>query len=341
MSTKTFLVDLKKEKRKRTHSALSDFLLHSMEETLVAHQTCLLFLNRRGHSSALICTSCGATLSCEHCDTSMTYHNTKGGFYMCHSCSIIKPALKTCPSCKKDSIENIGLGTQRIQEELHTLFPGKVIARADSDTLRTTRLQEEFFEQLQSGKIDIVIGTQIIAKGIDTGHIGLVGVINADIGMSIPDFRTGERLYQLIRQVLGRTGRRKGEHRVIIQTYQPENPILALAIEGDYDGFANIALQERALFGYPPLGSIVKIICSHADQQRANKISKDLTTKLTLLAKEQKITLDIMTSPAFVHKRFKKYRHNIIIRGKNPRALLESVSIPAGCVVDVDPQSIL
>lgn len=260
---------------------------------------------------------------------------------MCHSCSYLIPDLKECPNCKKKGLHNFGVGTQQVEEVLRKAFPKSRIRRADSDTLRKKGQHEAFIKDMENHQIDIVIGTQIIAKGLDVHSVGLVGVINADVGMYIPDFRAGERLYQLMNQVMGRTGRKGGEHTVIVQSFNTEHPILQLALTGDYDTFAKITLEERKPFRYPPYGKLIKIICSNKSKQQAKQTASKLKEALEDNKKNRGEDTDIFLSPAFIHKRHQKYRYNIILRGANPRSLLENITIPKGCSIDVDPQNIL
>jgi primosomal protein N' (replication factor Y) len=238
---------------------MSPKLFIAIRETLTRKEQVALFLNRRGIAQLVLCPSCGYTVDCPNCDISLTLHGHH--HLVCHYCDYHEDLKQNCPSCKEGELKPVGLGTELIESDLARLFPGAVLARADRDEIQNRADLEDMIERMDQGEIDILIGTQMIAKGLDFPKLTLVGLVLADIGFNLPDFRSTERSFQLVTQVSGRAGRhvKPGETpgQVIIQTFNPEHPSLTFAIHNQFEAFAELELQHRAVLNYPPYGKLI------------------------------------------------------------------------------------
>ncbi len=238
---------------------LSSHLYEKMQFTLEKGDQVALFLNRRGVAQMVLCPACGHTRECPNCDINLTLH--AGSHLICHYCDYHENMKGRCPDCKEGELEAIGLGTELLEKDLRTLFPGKNISRADRDEIQTRAELEEMIEEMETGKIDILVGTQMIAKGLDFPKLKLVGLVLADIGFNLPDFRATERSFQLITQMSGRSGRHiaVGEDpgAVVIQTFNAEHESILYAQKNDYEAFAEHEVQVRAQLNYPPVGKLV------------------------------------------------------------------------------------
>jgi len=272
-----------------------EFLLH---KTLDQKQQAILLLNRRGYSSFIYCPSCDEVVKCKYCDTTMTYHRNVGahvtggsfekgqhsGSMQCHYCLADNPLPPACPKCGK-KLSLFGLGTQRVEEELASKFPGIVFARVDSDSMRSAKDYEQLLDRFGRGEVQVMLGTQMIAKGLDYPNVTLVGVISGDTALSLPDFRAGERTFQLITQVAGRAGRGDLAGRVVVQTFQPDDPTIAAALKQDYDRFAAEELKNRRLTSLPPFTRMVRITLRDEDadnlQLHAGEMASVLAETIT------------------------------------------------------------
>ena len=252
-------------KRGEKFSHFNKILLDRIDETLHRGRQVMLFQNRRGFSPFVTCGTCGWTAMCPDCNVSLTYHKNDGSL-RCHYCGYHIPIPAHCPSCSKGSLLPQGFGTEKIEEELQHLFPDARIERLDADSARSTRNYQRIIDSFSSGTTDILIGTQIITKGFDFGGVALVGILNADNLLLYPDFRSCERAFQLIVQVGGRAGRRDEQGTVIIQTTQPDHPVIRQAMNGDYDTMIHSLLAERRTFLYPPYCRLISIILRHRDR---------------------------------------------------------------------------
>ena len=249
-------------KRKQMVSHFTPLLMSAIEETLAEGDQVILFQNRRGFSNYLVCSDCGHVPKCTRCDVSLTYHR-RSGKLECHYCGKTEPLPGACPSCHETGLRMKGYGTEKIEEEIGLLFEGIRVARLDTDSARTTRGYERVIRDFEEGRTDLLIGTQMLSKGLDFDRVGLVGVLDADSMMNFPDFRSFERSYQLISQVSGRAGRRKKRGKVVIQTLDPEHPVLVHLLKNDYEGFYREQMEERELFGYPPFKRMIRISLRH------------------------------------------------------------------------------
>jgi len=257
-------------KRKTMVSYFSSVLIKDIDLALSKKEQIVLFQNRRGYATILICATCGYTPKCVNCDVSLTYHKSSGKLH-CHYCGYQQSSVNICPACGSVHVEQKGFGTERIEEELKLLYPEVSIARLDMDTTRTKNGLQQILTDFQDKKTDILIGTQMVAKGLDFDNLSLIGVINADTLLGYPDFRAYERSYQLLAQVAGRAGRRADQGNVCIQTYDADNRIIKQVVDNDYLGMYNDEIAEREKFLYPPFSRMIFIAVKHKD---ANVLEK-------------------------------------------------------------------
>ncbi|HNV34432.1 MAG TPA: primosomal protein N' [Bacillota bacterium] len=253
------VVDRRDEIKAGNYSFLSRRLKTEMDAALVKGGRVMLFLNRRGYSPLVLCRDCGYTMKCPDCDVSLVYHSdTKTA--RCHYCCHEEAVPASCPSCKGKRLKMYGVGTQRMEEELSKLFPDYGVARMDVDSTRTRGSHRRILDDFRSGRAPILVGTQMIAKGLDIPEVTLVGIIAADMSLKFPDFRAAERTYQLVTQVSGRAGRGAEPGLVIVQTYNPDHYSLKAAVDGDYEGFYDIEAKSRKALGYPPFAAMARVL---------------------------------------------------------------------------------
>lgn len=344
------IVDLRDEFKKRNYSIFSDSLREALTETLANHEQAILFLNRRGSASSVMCRECGFSTRCEQCDIPMTLHTKQTeapGILVCHHCGSLKKPPVVCPKCGSANIRNVGIGTERVEYEIKKLFPSARVLRADRDTTDTKKGFETIYHTFQNHEADILIGTQMVAKGLDIPKVSLVGVILADIGLHIPDFRSSEKTFQLLTQVAGRAGRREKRGNVIIQTYSPAHPAVIAASHHDYQSFYTSELKERQDFGYPPFSSILKLTFTHRDKgvcfRTANhlyellvKLRDDVQTLSKNLG-ETSPRLSISLAPAAIPRLHSQYRWNLFLEGDGWEKILRGIQLERGWKIDRDP----
>lgn len=253
------IVDMREELKRGNRSIISSELCSKMKDTLEAGRQVILFLNRRGYSTFVSCRECGYVARCPGCGLSLTYHKA-GGQAVCHYCGYHEPAPNKCPECGSKYIRYFGSGTEKLEEAVSDLFPEYAAERLDLDTVKRKGELTRKLKAFRSGKTQILIGTQIIAKGLDFRNVGLSGIVSADVSLNIPDFRSPERTFQLITQAAGRAGRGDSQGRVVIQTYSPEHYAVAFASQHDYKGFFETEKQLRAYMGYPPYSDLFQIV---------------------------------------------------------------------------------
>lgn len=253
------IVDMREELKRGNRSIISSELCSKMKDTLEAGRQVILFLNRRGYSTFVSCRECGYVARCPGCGLSLTYHKT-GGQAVCHYCGYHEPAPNKCPECGSKYIRYFGSGTEKLEEAVSDLFPEYAAERLDLDTVKRKGELTRKLKAFRSGKTRILIGTQIIAKGLDFRNVGLSGIVSADVSLNIPDFRSPERTFQLITQAAGRAGRGDSQGYVVIQTYSPEHYAVTFASQHDYKGFFETEKQLRAYMGYPPYSDLFQIV---------------------------------------------------------------------------------
>jgi len=349
------IVDLVKE---REHSPrgrkiiLSAALRRALAETLADGGQSILFLNRRGFSTAILCFECGATEHCHHCDIALVYHASDQRL-LCHYCDFEIPPPDRCSGCGAPGASLMGVGTQRLEEEVRSQFPGAQIARLDRDTAKKRGFTESVLRGLHDRSIDIVVGTQMVAKGHDFPGVRLVGVVAADVGLHLPDFRAAERTFQLLTQVAGRAGRDAAPGRVIIQTFAPSHYAIQPVLNHDYEHFYSEELQHRKALGYPPFGRLIRVLITGPDEAETRSASRDLSRLVSAIAADaSKQALDVLgPAPAPLARLRGRYRYQLLVKGP-PGPLLRgatetlvkacaALTSPLQASVDVDPVSML
>lgn len=355
------IVDLRDEFKKGNRSIISDDLSEAITETLEAKKQVILFVNRRGASTFVVCRDCGFVEECPKCEVPLTYHPSEGQVLKCHHCDYRKTAPVICPECGSHAIKFFGLGTQRAEIEVKKSFPNARVARMDRDTTRKRGSHEQIYEDFSAGDFDILIGTQIIAKGWDLPGVSLVGIISADTMLNLPDFRSAERTFSLLTQVAGRTGRGYHPGRVITQTYNPESYAVKAAANHDYRSFYEQEISERKKYLYPPFSELIKLTYSSADSQKAEIEAGRLVDILTeSLASDPKqlpqnqIGAQILgPSTAFIERIAGRYRWQIVIKlpiNADPAAQEDNRerifgilkdNLKSGWTIDINPESLL
>lgn len=254
-------------RRKKMKTVLAPVLMEEIDKAMKKGEQAILFRNRRGFAPVIECTACAWTPKCNYCDVTLTYHK-KAERLVCHYCNASYPLPEECPSCHSGEVKPFGTGTERLEEEVAQLFPGAVVARMDMDTTRGKDSFERLINDFQENRIQILVGTQMLSKGLDFGNVGVVGIIAADSLLNYPDFRSHERGFQLITQAAGRAGRRGKQGTVIIQTADPEQPIYRFITRNDYDEFYQSQITERQLFKYPPFTRLISIVLKHKNERK-------------------------------------------------------------------------
>jgi len=315
------IIDMKEE-IKRGNSTFSRDLIKGIKTRLENNEQIILLLNRRGYSTFITCKDCGFTHKCPNCDISLTYHKTNG-MMRCHYCGYADRKLMVCPDCGSNEIKDLGTGTQRIEEELNNMFPNARIVRMDVDTTSKKGSHERIINDFKQEKYDILLGTQMIAKGLDFPKVTLVGVINADTSLNIPDFRSGERTFQLLSQVAGRAGRNELPGQVIIQTYNPEHYSIYLTKTHDYESFYLKEMNIRKQMKYPPYYFITLVRILSKDFKKGMDASKKIKDYLTKSLDKDSIVLGPTTS--IMYKINNTYRYQCIVKYRKDDNLKKSL----------------
>ncbi|MCH7652330.1 MAG: primosomal protein N' [Chloroflexi bacterium] len=335
------IVDMRRELRSGNRDMFSRELASAMDDCLNAGGQMMLFLNRRGSSSHMQCRSCGYSLRCTRCDVPLTYHGSTDRL-LCHYCGLRRRLTEQCPGCLNYRMSKYGIGTQAVAEEVEARYPDVGVVRWDRDVPAGPKAYEEYLGKFRSGEARILVGTQMIAKGLHFPRVTLVGVVSADVGLNIPDYRVGERAFQILCQVAGRAGRGEEKGRVIFQTYQPENYAVRAAALQDYQSFYTQEMAYRLEQANPPYSKLIRLLFSHTNgaycEQQANKLAGILHDERDAWGLSD---VDILgPTPAYPTRIRGRYRWHIILRGPDPRILLDSVTVPARWVVDIDPVSL-
>ena len=343
------LVDMRQEfLETRKQSTFSRVLVDAITERLAKREQTMLLLNRRGFSTFVACRSCGHRVECVNCSVTLTYHR-RDRRLLCHLCNYAQKVPETCPHCESEHIYFLGTGSEKVEDELHSLFPNARIARLDRDTVAGKRHYEHILNGFREGNFDILVGTQMIAKGHDIPNVTLVGVVSADVGLGMPDFRASERTFQLLAQVAGRAGRGDLPGIVLVQTINPEHYAIRLAAAQDYDAFYQKEIQFRRFMYYPPFSAMANILVRAAHQEDALRMASELDLHLKPSPEDIKI---IGPAEAPVLRIKAEFRYQILIKAfsrKTLNALLSSVREFAqrnrwsatALVIDVDPLSLL
>ena len=297
----------------------------------------ILVINRRGTASVVLCRDCGHVQACPDCERPLVYHQA-GTTLRCHHCGRATPLATRCPNCHSPRIRYLGGGTERVEREVGEAHPGLRVARLDRDVADRRGAAERVIDSFSAGDVDVLVGTSLVAKGLDVPSVTLVGIVSSDVALNLPDERAAERTYQLLRQAIGRAGRGDRPGRAIVQTYQPEHPVIAAVAADDGDAFYAAELDLRRRFGSPPFGSIVKLTVALSDRDAAERAGEEMVARL----RERTGTNATVVgpAPAYIVRRNDRWRYHVIIRGDDPLAVLGGDPGPPWSV-DVDPESLL
>ena len=349
------LLDMRAELRGGNTSMFSGALRTALAETLQRGEQAILFLNRRGSASCVVCRNCGHALRCPNDDTPLTLHqvmNAEGrmtsksstldtrhsSLLKCHQCNHTEAVPSVCPVCRSSRIRFIGIGTQKVEEVVAEAFPKARVVRWDKDASLSSSA-DQMLQRFVNRQADVLIGTQMIAKGLDLPLVTLVGVILADVGLFLPDFRANERVFNLLEQVAGRAGRGLLPGKVIVQTYNPDAPAIQFAAKHNVKGFVKYELAQRKLLDLPPFTRLVRFEVMHESNDEARLQAETLARQLRPRVPHR--TDVIGPAQAYFARKNKKYRWQILVRTHSPSALLKNLDVPRGVIVDVDPVSVL
>jgi primosomal protein N' (replication factor Y) (superfamily II helicase) len=336
-------------KRHGKAQTLSDELTSAIAATFARRQQSMILLNRRGFSSFLLCRSCGLAIHCPNCDVTLTYHRYNSSL-QCHYCNYIRPVPRVCDACEGEYIHYVGLGTEQLEAQLKELFPEMNIARLDRDTTRNRGSFEQVIMEFAAGGIDLLVGTQMIAKGHDFHNVTLVGVVSVDAGLGLPDFRAAERTFQLLTQVAGRAGRGDQPGRVIIQTYHPEHYSLVCARDQNYEEFYKREIVFRRTMHYPPFAALINVLIHDKDRDRANSTAMEFARALRVAASGSGLRV-LGPAPAAISRIRSEYRFQVLIKAQSRARAREALDIamdrvadghnPRSISVEVDPMNLM
>ena len=338
---KVTVVDMRAELRSGNRSVLSRTLHDKLALTLQAGQQAILFLNRRGKATYVFCRQCGYTLRCPRDDQPLVHHGSGKGL-ICHLCGYARQMPKKCPKCGGSQIRQLGLGTERLEEVVQKEFPQARLLRWDADTTRRKGEHELILSHFSAHRADVLIGTQMLAKGLDLPLVTLVGIVLAEVGLNLPDYRAAERSFQVLTQVAGRAGRSPLGGQVVLQTYQPENYVIQAASRHDFGSFYQQELGNRKILSYPPYSRLIRLEYRHSAESKAESHAQTIADLLRaeISAREMSQTSFIGPVPAYYRKVGGQYRWQIILRGPNPLPLLDVLPLH-GWQVQIDPSDLL
>ena len=332
------IVDMRDELKAGQRGIFSWLLLRELDSTLQRGEQAILFLNRRGTSTYVFCRDCGHVLKCPNCETPLTFHVEDKERLLCHQCGYERGKPKSCPQCGGKQIREFGLGSEKVEAEVNTLFPKARTLRWDWDTTRQKDAHEMILTHFANHKADVLVGTQMLAKGLDLPMVTLVGIVLADVGLHLPDPFAAERVFQVLTQVAGRAGRGERGGKVVLQTFDPANQVVQSAAGHDVDGFYQHELENRKRLGYPPFTRLVRLEFRSENQASAEKEAKRVAEKLSIVHRPSSTVIGPV--PCFFSKVAGLYRWQIILRGSNPKEMLRDVKLD-GWRVEVDPISLL
>lgn len=344
-------IDLRTEFQSRSSRGAVSRQLHMAIDAAIKEQgQVILLLNRRGYSTSIQCPACGHVVECPNCSISLTHHRVEDKA-VCHYCDYIIGAPTRCPECNFDGIRYAGFGTQKLEAEIKARFPDVPMLRMDSDTMQKPGSHEAALAKFREGEVKILLGTQMIAKGLDFPNVTLVGVINADTALHFPDFRAAEMTFQLVTQVAGRTGRGEKGGRVLVQTFSPEHPAIEAALQHDYLRFAKGEMEVRAKFNYPPMASLVRLIIRGDLEKTAETFAEHLGERIRAAVEKRQVEARVLgPAPAPIAKMHGKHRFHILLQGADSAGLRQVVRDAAvdlkppeetHWAVDVDPLDLL
>ncbi len=336
------IVDLRQELRAGNRSVFSRILQNAVDETLQRGEQAIFFLNRRGTATFVLCRDCGHVLKCPRCDVPLTFHRS-GSALLCHHCGRSEAQPANCPQCGSHRIKYFGLGTEELEQLVQQRWPDSRTVRWDSDTTGGRDSHEQLLASFINHEADILVGTQMIAKGLDLPLVTLVGVISADVSLGLPDFGTGERTFQILTQVAGRAGRGLLGGRVIVQTYKPEHYAIQAAAEHDYISFYLEEIRFRTQHSYPPFRRLAKLLLVDPVNDRGRRKGEELATSLRRHSRDRALgaTEIIGPAPPFFNRIDGRYRWQILVRSPDPVRLLQDFQVPRPWLLDIDPVSTL
>jgi len=333
------IIDMRMESKKQS-PVISSKLLTALELRIARKEQSILFLNRRGFSTSMLCEKCGHVCQCPNCSVSLTFHRAANRI-VCHICGHLALAPTKCPECKDPGIRQQGTGTERVEDVVQKIFPKAVVRRLDADVLQRKEAFRETLSAFRTGKIDVLVGTQMIAKGLHFPNVTLVGIINADLGLHIPDYRAGERTFQLLTQVAGRAGRGDVEGEVFVQSYTPFSPAIQFSRHHDFEGFWDQEIEFRQQWDYPPFTHLVLVSVRSEHQARAEFSAQTLARRLAEGLPEGVILGE--ASPAPLEKSHGQFRYHLTLRTKaivrlsrHLKAVLAKLPFPEDVIVTVD-----
>ncbi len=332
------VVDMREELKAGQRGIFSRLLLKELESTLQRGEQAILFLNRRGTATYVFCRDCGYVLKCPNCDTPLTYHIEDKERMLCHQCGYERQKPKSCPQCGGKQIREYGLGSEKVEAEVNELFPKARTLRWDWDTTRQKEAHEMILTHFSNHKADVLIGTQMLAKGLDLPMVTLVGIVLADVGLHLPDPFAGERVFQVLTQVAGRAGRSERGGKVVLQTFDPGHRVIQSAAQHDVNGFYEYELEQRRRLGYPPFTRLVRLEYRSENPEAAGMEAKKAAEKLSAVSDPRSAVIGPV--PCFFAKVGGYYRWQIVLRGQNPKEALRGLRLD-GWRVEVDPISLL
>lgn len=332
------VVDMRMEIAAEHRSPLSRALQLAIGQSLERGEQSILFLNRRGLATFVLCRDCGAVRECPHCSVALVYHANLNRL-QCHYCATTEAMPRRCPVCGSRYIKSFGIGTERVEQEVRSLFPSARVLRLDRDVMRTADAADLVFERMATGEADILVGTQMVAKGLDLPLVTTVGVVNADTGLHFPDYRSAERTFSLLTQVAGRAGRGTRASQVLIQTYTPEHPAIRHARYHDYRGFYREELEIRRAYRFPPFAELIVATYGHRDQARAEREAATAAEHLSATIALLKLgDIEVLgPSPAFLYRLKDEYRFEVTLKGADLHRVSDALPRGRGWSIDVDP----
>jgi primosomal protein N' (replication factor Y) len=334
------IVDMRQELKAGNRSIFSRALHGAIQQVLDAHQQAILFLNRRGTATYVFCRDCGHVIKCPRCDKPLTFHQSQRGL-LCHTCGYTRNLPKKCPECGSDQIRQLGTGTEKVEKFFNEQFPGVRTLRWDAETTGRKGAHIQILKLFTNQAADVLIGTQMLAKGLDLPLVTLVGVILAEVGLNLPDFRATERTFQVLTQVAGRAGRSPLGGKVVLQTYQPESYAIQAASRHDYQGFYLQEMAYRGELGFPPFKRLIRLEYQHYQESKAQEAAGELAEQLRhWIANDGSDADFIGPAPCFFSKVSGRFRWQIILRGSDPAPLLRDRNLQ-DWIIEVDPSSLL
>ena len=332
------VINMRNEFKSGNRGIFSRLLKSRIASTVERHEQVVLFINRRGLATFIECMNCGYVPSCSRCSVALTYHAASHRL-ICHHCRRVYTVIKACPHCSSTDIKYFGIGTETVETECRKLFRGSKIIRFDSDTVGRTREYEATVNSFRKHEADILVGTQIVAKGLNFPCVSLVGAVNADISLNLPDFRSGERTFQLLCQVAGRAGRGTFAGTAVIQTFNPDYYAIKFAARHDYQGFYESEIKYRRSYGYPPFSDMIRLVYSHINEEKCRAEADRMHNMIKAEIDTRGLPGFKLIGPvaAYIARLRGKYQIQIILLGKDLQNILSAMYFPRGWILDVDP----